>query len=340
MTTIRIAAANIEWMNRWFTSDAGPAAWKATASDDGTAFNPREAARRAAAMIRAFDPDVLAVEEAPSRPEELRLFISDFLSADGVPIYDFLEGDSGGEQKLAILFRRGLALTRTEGLAPLLSNWECDVDGDMRLQPYHFTRNPLVADLRIAGERLRLVVLHTKSSYVNQGEELWQTDPQKYVEAALMNRRRISSEAMHLRRWLDEQVGADLGTKIVVMGDFNDGPAMDYFEERYLTHNVIDILLGSGFENELMFTHAQHDVPRADRYSVVFRDFVENDADKHLLLDHVLLSPGLSVKSGLRKADGSGKIHHTEWQANVDQGGKRRDQRPSDHRPVSVELAY
>lgn len=342
MPKIRVAAANIEWMNSWFTSDAEEVAWKPQGEDEAGGFVPREAARRAAAMITAIDPDILAVEEAPSRPEELQRFVSDFLSEDGVPIYRFLEGDSGRQQKLALLFKRELDVTLTPAaeLASLLGEWECDVDGDMRLEPYQFTRFPLLADAKLDGQRLRLVVLHTKSNYVNQGEALWRDDRQQYVTAALKNRRRLSAEAMRLRRYLDEQIGADLAAKVVVMGDFNDGPGMDYFEERYLTHNVTDILIGSGFDRELMFAHAQHDVAPADRYTAVFNDFVERDPDKHLLLDHILLSPGLLVPDGLRHVPGSGRIHHAEWQANVVNGGKKRDERPTDHRPVSVELVF
>jgi hypothetical protein len=69
-------------------------------------------------------------------------------------------------------------------------------------------------------------------------------------------------------------------------------------------------------------------------------DFVENVKKKRLLLDHILLSPGLLGGSGLRAVPGSGRVHHAEWEANVSSGGMRRDRRPTDHRPVSVELQY
>jgi hypothetical protein len=89
-----------------------------------------------------------------------------------------------------------------------------------------------------------------------------------------------------------------------------------------------------------MLTHVQHDVPVADRYTAVFDDFVESVPNKKLLLDHVLLSPGLVAGSGLRRVAGSGRVHHAEYQAQVSAGGSRRDNRPSDHRPVSVQLHY
>ena len=55
-----------------------------------------------------------------------------------------------------------------------------------------------------------------------------------------------------------------------MLGDLNDGPGFDYFEEFFLTHNVTDILLGSRFAPEWMLTQAQHDVAAEERYTAVF----------------------------------------------------------------------
>jgi hypothetical protein len=80
---------------------------------------------------------------------------------------------------------------------------------------------------------------------------------------------------------------------------------------------------------------------RAPRHLVAFDDFVENVNGKRLLLDHVLLSPALArSSSGLRRVAGSGTIHHAEFEALLENGGARRDERPSDHRPVSVLLEF
>src|SRR5262249_31769307 len=114
----------------------------------------------------------------------------------------------------------------------------------------------------------------------------------------------------------------------------------DYFEERYLTHNVTDILIGSAFSPELIFAHALHDVTSADRYTAIFDDFVTEENDKHLLLDHLLLSPSLSQVTGLRVIPSSGRVHHAEYEAEVSGGGTHRDQRPSDHRPVSTRFEF
>jgi endonuclease/exonuclease/phosphatase family metal-dependent hydrolase len=198
-----------------------------------------------------------------------------------------------------------------------------------------------VDDLSFGGRPLRMIVMHTKSNFISQGQQLWD-DPatrQQYVVGALKNRRRISTEGMRVRTFLDGTLENDVQNSVIVLGDLNDGPGLDYFEEKYLSHNVTDILVGSAFQPEWVFTHAQHDVAAADRYTAVFDDFVTGEKDKHVLLEHILLSPGLK-RGGLKKVAKSGRVRHSEYDAQVVNNGQNREDRPSDHRPVSVELEY
>jgi endonuclease/exonuclease/phosphatase family metal-dependent hydrolase len=157
---------------------------------------------------------------------------------------------------------------------------------------------------------------------------------------ALVNRRRISAEGMRIRRYLDRRLNDDPDTAIIVLGDLNDGPGLDYFEQRYITHNVTDILVGSAFAPEHIFTHAQHDTAPDDRYTAVFEDFVPTPEVKRLLLDHILLSPGLSRADALHRVPGSGAVRHAEYDHQVVDAGARRQDRPSDHRPVTVDLEH
>jgi endonuclease/exonuclease/phosphatase family metal-dependent hydrolase len=343
MPRVRICSVNGEWMNDWFTPDADPNVdWREEFTRDGQTNDTEQTASRLAAMIRAIDPDVLALEEGPSRRAELALFVRDHL-ADA---YESFLGDSGAAQKLGLLYKPGSVdsaqLAPHAEIADLIEDWDADVNGDAVLDLYGFTRTPLVVDLVIGGHPLQTIVAHTKSNFINRGRDLWE-DPatrQSYIVAALVNRRRISAEGMRIRRYLDRRLTDAPDTAIMVLGDLNDGPGLDYFEERYITHNVTDILVGSAFAPERVFTHAQHDVAANDRYTAVFEDFVPTPEVKRLLLDHILLSPGLSRADGLRRIDGSGAIRHAEHEAQVVNNGIRRQDRPSDHRPVTVDLEH
>ena len=346
MPTLKVCSFNCEWMNDWFASGSGPAAFRPTFTKDGHTSNTDATCKRTAAVISAIDPDVLAVQEGPSRQEELELFIATYLQdGGGAPRYQCYLGDTGAAQKVGLLFKPqvGAQLAPHSDITQLIDDWDADVDGDEQLESYHFTRSPLVVNLQAGAATFQMIVMHTKSNFVQNGKSMW-TNPatqQQYVHQALTNRRRISAEGMRTRTYLDKVLAADSSRRIIVLGDLNDGPGRDYFEDNYLTHNVTDLMVGSAFEPEWTFTHAQSDVPAAQRYTAVFDDYVPTpQPNKRLLLDHILLSPGFSGGSGLRKVANSGAVHHAEYTAQVVNNGQQRENRPSDHRPVSVTLQY
>jgi endonuclease/exonuclease/phosphatase family metal-dependent hydrolase len=344
MTEITIASVNGEWMNNWFTGDDEAAEFGQTFFIDGERGDTAEAAGRLAALITSLDADIIALMEAPSRAGELELFVDKYLSDAG---YRFILGDSGGAQKLALLFRPNvapfeLAPGDDAHIAELVTPWDADVDGDAVLGQYRFTRTPLVARASVGGIALELIVTHLKSNFINQGKERWQNPDSRldFIKDSLKNRRRIATEAMHLRAYLDSRLAEQPDAAIVVLGDLNDGPGQDFFERFYLAHNVTDILAGSPYEPERVFHDAPADVPAEQRFSAVFDDFVEDVPDRRLLLDHILLSPAFSVSSSpLTRLPGTGQIAHEAWEAQVTGDGGRRDQRPTDHRPATVKVS-
>src|SRR5512144_435414 len=123
MPTLRIASANLEWMNFWFANDSGPAAWKPTFVQDGHTNDTAKTAQRAADMIRAIDPDVIGVQEGPSRPAEVALFIQTYLSdTAGQPLYEFFLSGSGGQQRVALLYKPGSVTSASLAPHPSIAN--------------------------------------------------------------------------------------------------------------------------------------------------------------------------------------------------------------------------
>ncbi|SIO43104.1 Endonuclease/Exonuclease/phosphatase family protein [Rhodovulum sp. ES.010] len=335
---MKIVNWNIEWMNNWFSGNQSPS-W---GSGRLTADEARTCAGRAAAVIDALEPDLLCIQEGPSAEPEMALFLGEFLSDCAGPRYEAIMGLDGGAQKLYALRRKDgkvAAMERatdpaTEALREL---WDADVNGDMMLEGYDFTRLPLVVDVDPIGTPpVRVVILHTKSKYVHGGAAKWR-DParrQEFVVEALQARRRISAEGFRLRGYLDTLVADDPEARIVVTGDWNDGPGRDLFERKYLTHNVADIVLGSTFTPELIFHHPLiSGVAPPALFTARFDDFVDEVADRPLLLDHFAVSPALR-----ERVAGAG-IAHDPFEAQVEGGGARRSERPSDHRPIWVDLS-
>ena len=334
---MRILNWNIEWMTHWFSGNRTPQ-WGSNALDAASA---QTVAQKVAELIKQIGPDVLCVQEGPSALEEMQLFIDLFLSVGGAPQYEALMGRDGGSQKLYVLTKVGGAVesmdyARDAATVALDEAWQADVDGDLVLKPYEFTRMPMVVDLVPKElEPLRVVVLHSKSKYVHQGKKLWEDPEQQhlFIVEAMRARRRISAEGFRVRSYLDSLIQANPHARIVVTGDWNDGPGTDFFERQYLTHNVADIILGSTFYPDLIFHHPllQH-VPSAERFTARFDDFIDDKQDRPLLLDHFAISPAL------RDAVADAGIAHQEYERQLGGPGEARTQRASDHRPIWLEL--
>lgn len=334
---MKIMNWNIEWMNNWFSGNDTPV-W---GSNSLSATHAKTCAAKAAAVIKDVAPDLLCIQEGPSATAEMDLFLADHLSDANGPIFEAIIGRDGGAQKLYVLRRRDgkfVAMDRaTDPLTQALADvWDADVNGDMLLEGYDFTRLPLVVDVDPIGSApIRVIVLHTKSKFVKFGETKW-NDPnrrQEFVVQALEARRRISAEGFRLRTYLDGLLEADPTARIIVTGDWNDGPGRDLFERSYLTHNVADIVLGSTFTPDLIFYHPllAH-VPAPTLFTARFDDFVDDIDDRPLLLDHFAISPALTpwVEAA--------EIGHQAFEAQLTGSGSAREERPSDHRPIIVEL--
>lgn len=338
---MRIVNWNIEWMNDWFVG-RGSVAFRHDNPRRGIT-DVADLCRRVASVVNNLDPDVLSIEEGPSDIREMELFVGTYLiDGQGNRLFDIFGGIDGGAQKLYTLVKKGgkfkNPLIAADDLTLALQDpWEVDIDGDYQLEGYEFTRQPLVVEGTKGNEnsRLRIVSLHTKSKYVHNGESLWRNPDTRtqYIIAAVKNRRRISSEAMRVRKYLDGLLDQNSDSLNVVTGDFNDGPGIDYFERHYLTHNVTDILLGSTYYPNLLFKHAFLErVPEHQRYTTVFDDFIDDITERHLLLDHILVSPALS--SGIENSG----IAHQEYNAGTDNNASGRQKFVSDHRPVYIDL--
>lgn len=332
---MKIANWNVEWMNRWFLPDTEEPVWRASDQIPGVT-DIDDLAGRVANVIRAVDADVLTIQEGPSRRAEMQLFVDDYLDGG----YDLIGPSGKGQQRLFALVRQGGRAADPRrmfatGKVDLEEPWDVDIDGNLELDAYDFTRDPLLFDVtdQASGRRVRIVNVHLKSKYVHRGERLW-NDPierPKFIEKAVLARRRISAEAMRVRRYLNELLEDDRERPVIVCGDCNDGPGTDHFERFYLTHNLVAALAGNPYVPQLMFRHGFVDrVAKEDNFTAIFDDFIDEVPNRKVLLDHILASPGLYWDLA------DGRIEHTAFAAEIDENAGDRQRLPSDHRPQSV----
>ena len=342
MAELRVANWNIEWMNRWFAADDdGPARLRTPRELSGVT-DIVDLAMRVAKVIQDMDADLVNIQEGPSRRSEMSLFVGTYLKDE----YDVIGPAGKGQQKLYTLVRKDSQTVRCawriedELKVNFNDIWDVDIDSDLMVDEYSFTRPPLVVGVEtVSGRELRLLNLHTKSKYVHNGASMWRDPSQRkaFVELAVKARRRISAEAMRVRDYLNALFNDNAEPDIVVTGDFNDGPDLDYFERRFLTHSVADLIAGSPNAPQRMLRHAFVDtMDKALNYTAEYYDFVHK-VDKKVLLDHIFVSPSLFWTGTNRTT--VGKIEHDIFNAaSKPSAPGDREKFPSDHRPQTATI--
>jgi hypothetical protein len=122
------------------------------------------------------------------------------------------------------------------------------------------------------------------------------------------------------------------------MGDLNDGPGKEYFEERYLFFDLLSNIQGDVFFANKYLNHALFDSSAELRWTVNFQDFVDPERDPFILLDHILFTQPLTngalpweVKTH------AGRVEHEVH--DLINASLPASSRTSDHRPVSVNVS-
>lgn len=358
MPTVRVATWNIEWMvglfnGRWKDWDGTIPARFAGRTLGDIRLDPIEdvpaLAARIAGVIRRLRPDVLAVQEGPPLAAQMEHFVARFLDDDYVVV-----GSNSTWQSAYILVRRalagGLAKVPAEapGMAALTGSfffypWQGFRVADRR--KHQFAREPVCADLTLPnGKRIAFVNVHLKSKFSKlKTLAQWESREPAAMLDALDVRQKVSAEVAALRRYVSLRLlMSDVPDGLVILGDFNDGPFGELFEAEFLLHNILDEMVGSFLEPDLLLRHAMKPEVLRAASSVTFNDPLQGGAEVKELIDHVLVSPRMMVaRNAVRLHQASCRVETAAWSAFTEGDGKAaRGARPSDHMPVSATFGY
>jgi hypothetical protein len=363
MSQLKVCTYNLEWMTSFFGAGADDA-WRANPvvlpsfpgkSTGDINLSPiadvHGLCSRIAAGIRTIDPDVLFVEEGPPLQEQMALFVATFLGDDYVSYRS-----NRAAQAIHALVRRTLA----NDIKPWLpaASTEKQLWRDVPFYPWgkiaaadrkkhSLARYPLLlrADMG-TGQDLILAGVHTKSKFSKlKTKQQWDNraaNPEPVLDA-LGSRQKLSSEVARLRSVLSSVIAAGpLQASVIVVGDFNDGPFHDLMEKEFLTKNILDELVGSFLDPNTYFKHAMEAPVLSAATTTRFKDPLQGGALVEELIDHMVVSP--AIWSGLgayRIKLGSCQVDEAAWQMGVvGDPEAARDNRPSDHKPVSVVLEW
>lgn len=295
--------------------------------------------------IKNLEPDVLCILEGPKGETAIDFISNQWLNGEWVPVkasdgkYSIL-----GDQWIWFLVRKqhkdlvSLLPVETWDVFSCGSKWKCHLWGEFEEKTHEHYRHPQVLVLDWKGLRVEIIGLHLKSKFVNSGESMWKAGGQSrqdFIREALKARIKMTTEATNVRAYIDAKFSQVENPAIFVLGDLNDGPGKEYFENNYLFFDLISNLQGEIFFARRYLFHALFDFADELRWSVYFKDFVDSDRDPHILLDHIMFTQGLVNDSlPLRVDSHAGKIEHEIH--DLINAPLPKTAKTSDHKPISV----
>jgi exonuclease III len=288
-----------------------------------------ERATALAALIRKVDPDVLGLVEAPPREAQTARFVELHLAGD----YAVYQGEKRGTLGMALLVRKSVGLrakarSKAESLADFpLREHDSDNDG---IREVYSWANRVPFEVRLSGGGLSapvtVIVLHSKSKGVFIPGDLY-----AYERLSRANRMKLKAQAAAVRKRLDALIDEQGTGRVIVMGDFNDGPELDV-DAQLIGGGFLEPVMGSVWEPRRVMHNPHAGLRAADRWTIDYADRILNplvqsrygqQTTMRSWIDHILFSPELAetVEAG------SAQIEHHNT---------RRADAPTDHHPPYV----
>lgn len=328
--SVKITSWNIEYLDHLL-------------KDDLSEFQRR---RRDAVVreIRELSPDILCILEGPKGEDAIDRVSNELLGGEWVAVKaEDNRYKIQGNQWIWFLIRERysdsaslLPVDTWDALAA--GSWKVHLWGEFEERSHYHYRHPQVLVLDWNGFRVEFIGLHLKSKLVIAGQSMWNAggaERERFVREALEARTKLATEAVNVRAYIDAKFEQVSNPAIFVMGDLNDGPGKEYFEDLYLFFDLVSNVQGDVFWARRFLNHALFDFPGDLRWSVYFRDFIQPERDPRILLDHILFTQGLVDGSLPWKIEArAGKVEHEIH--DLINSTLPASAKTSDHKPVSV----
>jgi hypothetical protein len=229
---------------------------------------------------------------------------------------------------------------------PFLASGAAAAEVQIGLKTHKHHRHPQVLSFGLKNDatgevsRIEAIGLHMKSK-INQKQ--WQgtvENSPEHVREAVEARIKLTTEAINVRYYLDARFDQDPQAAIMLMGDLNDGPGRDLWEEIFLFHDLVGNLQGDVFKASRFMNHALFDWPGELRWTAEFKDSYNPSRTIRPLIDHLMFSQRFvrdEWKRGIWVEPRAGKVEH-EIHGLIN-AGLPKSNPTSDHRPVSCNFS-
>lgn len=331
----RIAAYNVEWFHALFDDDGRPMSDNQWSARQGV--TRRAQLEALATVFRAMDADAVMVVEAPdiSRHRNGAVALANFARAAGIRAREVCFGFANDtQQELMLLYDPDVITARHDpvelGAPRFDGQLRIDLDVDATEDVVVFSKPPLEMRLETPLGPMRMIGVHVKSKAPHGAR-----DADHAMKIAIANRRKQLAQCIWLRRRIEAHLAE--GTPLIVLGDLNDGPGLDVYEELF-GRSGVEIVMGWGDDDSgLMFDpHAAKALERRIVAAPTTARFYIASEGRYLsaLLDYIFVSPDL------RGAARRWRVWHPFedpgcWE---DEGLRAALLAASDHFPVTLDL--
>lgn len=302
---MRIATYNVEWFANLFDDHD-----QLCTDDRWSGRRDVTRAQQAAAVghvFQAMDADAVMVIEAPdtgrknSTVTALESFAAKFELRARKAVMGFANDT---QQEIALLYDPDVlnakhdpqgVETGPDGAtgAPRFDGvLRIDLDIDATEDKVVFSKPPLELALRtISGFEFRMIGAHLKSKAPHGAR-----DDAHAMQISIANRRKQLAQAVWLRARID--AGVSEGTPLMLMGDLNDGPGLDVFENLF-GRSSVEVVLGAGGLHPLFDPHAARALGQRLGAMPTTSRFWIRDEERFLqaLLDYIMVCPTLRAKA-------------------------------------------
>lgn len=296
---LRLATYNVEWFDHLFDNEGR------LIDDQG--WSGRQDVTRAmqtaalAAVFRELDADGIMVIEAPdhNRRRSTVRALEHFAARCGIRARRAVIGfPTDTQQEIAFLYDPDRLTPRHDpGGEPTGKKghrapprfdgvYRIDLDSDGVEDLVTWSKPPLELAVTTAlGHDLRLIGVHAKSKAPHGART-----EDEAMRLSIDNRRKQIAQCIWLRARIDEHLAA--AQPVIVMGDFNDGPGLDAYEQAF-GRSGVEVVAGAGAG--LMYDpHVHRAQTRRFTAPPTTARFTLPDGEiLSALLDYIMVSPDL-----------------------------------------------
>lgn len=296
---MRLATYNVEWFYTLFDDNNQlclDGEWSAR-------YNVTRAAQAEALaqVFRAMDADAIMIIEAPdaSAKRDTVAALENFARHFELRTTDAVMGfRNDTKQEIALLYDPKVLDAQhspkpgAEEVPRFDGTFEIDLDVDATKDEVRFSKPPLELKVRTrnAGEFVMIGVhLKSKAPHGARSED-------DIKRLAIANRRKQLAQAIWLRKRVDQFLAE--GAPVIVLGDLNDGPGLDAFEDLF-GRSSVEIILDSDAAQPLFDPHAARALAHPLSARPTTSRFWIRPEKRYLqaLLDYIMVSPDLRLLS-------------------------------------------